>query len=112
MKTKNLFIAGLLLGSAFMAQQTSAQFSPFDNFNSYTAGQALDGQGGWTLGSGTTGITVQSAPGGFGSGNIAQYNENYPNVSGTEAPIETDLALRAAARLPPFSCSSPCPAYP
>jgi len=42
MKTKNLFVVGLLLGSAFMAQRASAQFVLMDNLTAQPTGN-LDG---------------------------------------------------------------------
>jgi PEP-CTERM motif len=91
-KIKNTVVAGLFLGLAFVAQRASAQFTVFDNFDSLTAG-ALDGQGGWTLGSGagTTGISVTSG-GSFGSGNYAQFNEGFGN-GGNQATYKSGLGI-------------------
>jgi hypothetical protein len=58
MKTKHLFNAGLLIGSALLAQPASAQFQLMDNFSTYTDGP-LAGQGGWQSPTGN-GVTVSS----------------------------------------------------
>jgi hypothetical protein len=73
MKAKSLIVSGLVFSLTFIAHQTSAQFTEFENFNSLTSGP-LNGQGGWNISSGASAISVTSG-GSFESGNYAQVNE-------------------------------------
>src|ERR1700728_2299355 len=83
MKTKNLIVAATIVGSAFIVQQASAQFTLFDNFNSDTAGNSLTNAANTSGGLGTgwhagpdAGAAATVEASGFGSGNYAQENSN------------------------------------